>query len=309
MFNHMINHNFRLRNLHIPVVIFLVGILFLSGCVSEENVQSSPVEKEKTTQLSTQPQTKLFFSDTNFSILVNNPEKYKGSEVKISGSIFYAPSKDALPYEYQKLSAFQIRQGKKSETQPNVLVVYNPSEVSYSPKLKTGGVIFEPVCVELTGIFEKPLKGFTLSGETVYVVKANDIKEKDCLYVLYPPEKTLSKPIVKEEDGIKLTISKIEFTDEHTRIYVKIENNRKTEISFNKYSSYLVQNKKKYDQTFAPFEVKVEEPDTDIPAGLITEGWVFFEPINPEKPFTIHLEFSDFEVFPPKEWKWDIEVK
>ena len=122
-------------------------------------------------------------------------------------------------------------------------------------------------------------------------------------------KKIISNPITKEEDGIKVTISKIEFTGEYTRIYVKIENNRKTEISFNKYSSYLVQNRKKYDQTFAPFGVDVEEPDMDIPAGLITEGWIFFEPLNPEEPFVVHLELSDFEVFPPKEWRWDIEVK
>lgn len=288
----MINHSKFL------IVLALTSVIFLSGCVSEENLQTS-MGKEKANN--TQLQAHAFFSDINFSTLVNNPESYKDSEVKISGEVFNILSKSQLPWGYKDFNAFQMYQGKYSSDRPNILVVYNPDVFKISNN---------SICVEVHGIFKGAMEAENVLSNVImlYLIKATEIKEKDCLSVLYPPEKTISKPIVKGEDNVKLTISKIEFTNEHTRIYLRIENNRETEISFRKYNSYLVQNKRKYDETSHPFNIKVEEPDIDIPAGLITEGWIFFEPVNPDKSFTIHLELADFETFLSKKWEWEIVV-
>ena len=109
-------------------------------------------------------------------------------------------------------------QGGKFDLNRNVIVGYEGT-LGFQPETED--------CVRIKGSIEGKFEGQNAFGATINAVtiKANDVKKMDCKDVIYPVKKTINVDESKTKDGVTLTLRKIEFADEHTRIYLKINNN------------------------------------------------------------------------------------
>lgn len=93
------------------------------------------------------------------------------------------------------------------------------------------------------------------------------------------------------KSGIKVTLHKIEFSDKNTRVYLTVDNNNKnTEISFYDFNSKAIQGNRQFETT-TDYDVDYPEIESDIPAGIVEDGVILFEPLEYKKKNLI-LQFE-----------------
>jgi hypothetical protein len=85
----------------------------------------------------------------------------------------------------------------------------------------------------------------------------------------------------QEDNGIVVTLHKVEFSDENTRAYLTIENTDPTEeVNFYRFNSKAVQGTTQFETTYS-FDVDYPEIGSDIPPGIQESGVIIFEPLDP----------------------------
>lgn len=110
------------------------------------------------------------------------------------------------------------------------------------------------------------------------------------------------------QHGVSVTLNKVEFADNKTRIYMSIENKSKDKFSFYSFNTKITQNSKQYEEE-SNYYAGYEEIKSDILPGVKEEGIIAFKNID-QANFKLlcegnsdnySLDFADF-VF-------DVEVK
>jgi len=113
----------------------------------------------------------------------------------------------------------------------------------------------------------------------------------DCLEASYPTiaENNISQ--TKNNGGAKVTLEKIQITNDHTRILLTIENtSQDSELTFYSFNSVLVQGTSQFETEYIFAEY--DDVKSSIPYGIIEKGWVIFEPVKP-KAFEIRLSINE----------------
>ena len=101
--------------------------------------------------------------------------------------------------------------------------------------------------------------------------------------MISPAQKSIIVEESQTKSGIKFTLHKVEFSDKNTRVYLTIENNNKnTEISFYDFNSKAIQGNRQFETT-TDYEVDYPEIQSDIPAGIVEDGVILFEPLSVDK--------------------------
>jgi hypothetical protein len=91
----------------------------------------------------------------------------------------------------------------------------------------------------------------------------------------------------KEVKGLSLTVHGVNFYDDRTEVFLEIKNETKQEVSLYPTSCYAVQGKKQARGRY-PWKI-----NTQIPPGIVDEGWLSFHPIDPTKGDVIfYFDFS-----------------
>ena len=138
------------------------------------------------------------------------------------------------------------------------------------------------------GLLERPVDRINMqmpSGETYQspFVDASSITKIECSDVISPAQKSIIVEESQTKSGIKFTLHKVEFSDKNTRVYLTIENNNKnTEISFYDFNSKAIQGNRQFETT-TDYEVDYPEIQSDIPAGIVEDGVILFEPLSVDK--------------------------
>lgn len=93
----------------------------------------------------------------------------------------------------------------------------------------------------------------------------------------------------QEDNGIVVTLYKVEFSDENTRAYLTVENTDPTEeVDFYTFSSKAIQGTTQFEKTYS-FDVDYPEIDSEILPGVQDNGVIIFEPLD---PFAGQAEFG-----------------
>jgi hypothetical protein len=208
------------------------------------------------------------FTDSNFDTLYANPGAYANSQANITAKVFSLPSSDV-----GSKKVLQVYQGGNSDT--NVLVGYNYTGVRFDTQH----------CVRIVGITGDTVSYRTLFGGnlTALPIKAQSVKKIDCMFVYEPPKKTVIVEKTQEQQGIRMTLHKVEFSDKNTRAYLTIENLNKTgseDLNFRDSDSIAIQGKTQFGTTTGSSDVKYKNIKTTIPPGIEENGVVLFEPLN-----------------------------
>lgn len=271
----------RLRG-YIAAVLFATGLALLVGGCAEEQAGSTDASKEDTSEQSNsgdgetsqESGSNEIFTNENYGRLSSDPESYVGARVEVIGSLLSAP-------EFQDgQMAFQMFADPENMEWNTVVV----SEGDVEPEAED--------YVRVLGTVEGSFEGENAFGASVVAprIAASEVEIVSAAEALDPAQKTLQLSDTQEDQGFSITLNKLEFAENTTRVYVTAENGTGDPVSFYGFDSKIIQGTKQLDQE-EPFEYDLAEPQSDLSPGVQTEGALVFGPVDPSQPFQIQFEW------------------
>ncbi len=205
--------------------------------------------------------------------IFSKPYLYKGEFVSLSGQVFSEPQ---INKDY---TAFQIYANPKEKQK--VAVIYYVGNTN----IETGD------CISMTGYVYKSVKGENMYGGHVYSpgLKATSLEKKSCIEVFSPTIKELSftnKKIIK--DGYSVEITKVEFAEDETRVYLTVKNNGLQDFNLWYGGMYIIQNNQQYEQLWVE-NIDYKTIGYQIKPTTTDDGILIFKNIEYDN-FTINLE-------------------
>jgi hypothetical protein len=153
--------------------------------------------------------------------------------------------------------------------------------VSYSSSTPT--MLTEDDCVRVIGNNGGSIEFSNMFGATItgVIITADSVERVDCSSIINPASKVITVEQTQEDNGITVTLHKVEFSDENTRVYLTVENTDPAEeVNFYTFNSKAIQGRTQFGTTYS-FDVDYPEIDSDIPPGIQENGVVIFEPLDP----------------------------
>lgn len=259
----------------IIMVVFAFILLCLAATrPSNINVKSNPdvvtditmETSSKVTQANIVPTSTIqkvddsYITENEMQAVYSNPDKYKGRRIKLSGRIFSEVEADSDGVYMQMWG-----DAEKSE---------RPTDVYYA---NTAIKLASDDYVKVDGIILGEFVGQNKLGGTVrhLMVAANTLEKVSYQDVL---SSTIKEVIVNEtkiQYGYEVTLQKVEFADNETRVYVSVTNNGNAEFSIYKYSSSITQNSRQYEYQFN-YKADYPELNDDLLPGNVTDGIITF---------------------------------
>lgn len=128
---------------------------------------------------------------------------------------------------------------------------------------------------------------------------AKSVEKASYIEALSPTLKSVEVNETKTQYGYSVTIQKVEFAEEETRVYIKVENNGANKFNVYEWNAVVVQNSQQYSYQ-SNWEADYPELQTDLRPGTITEGIIAFPALSQED-LTIYLDGSS------EDWHEEIE--
>jgi len=203
-----------------------------------------------------------------FLEVAEEPERYTDSNVKLSGQIEVKQI-----FENSILYIFQVG-GIDNSNRDQISVYTDKNHKSF----------FEDDCLiiegTISGVTELTNKMYSDPWDVPYMW-LDDYTKIDCLEALYPTiaESTISQ--TQHMGGAKVTIEKVQWSDDHTRILLTVDNtSANNEITIYQHTSVLIQDRTQFESKGVC--CSVDYLDGSIPYGSASKGWWVFEPTDPE---------------------------
>jgi hypothetical protein len=196
--------------------------------------------------------------------LYTETESFKDCCVEITGKVFSAPEYD------QDGVSFQMW-GDYDNSEKNTMVTLG------DPKFEIKDGDYVKLVGFVRGTFEgQNMLGGKIVAPIIYSNECEVIEYKDLFAVI--DEITVNQTI--NQLGYIVTVQKVEFTEKDTRVYVKIENNGKNEFDLYSFNAKLVHGGRQYEEQ-DDWNSNYPEVQTDLIAGVTTEGIIAFPPLEP----------------------------
>ncbi|NLA69768.1 MAG: DUF4352 domain-containing protein [Clostridiales bacterium] len=144
--------------------------------------------------------------------------------------------------------------------------------------------------IKVKGTIEGEMSGENLLGTTVSMpkVKAESVEEITAMDA-FKAEKTVEVDQTVSNGNGAVTITKVDYTDTETRVYVTAQNTGSGNFSIYSYSAVAVQSGKQFETSY---HFDYPELSSDIAAGASSEGVITFDRLD-ESDFTIIMKGCD----------------
>lgn len=199
-----------------------------------------------------------------------DPDSYKGYLVAISGQVF-------------NVEAGYIQLYQNSENYSNnTIVLCEGADFQTNDYVKVEGIV--------NGNFEyENIMGGTMNALSI---SAKSVELSSYIEAVRPTIATYEVNAVAEKNGYIFTVTKVEFAEKETRVYIKVDNQGAGKLSIFTYSSSLAQNGRQYDMQ-SNYYGNYPSFQNDLRPGNYTEGIVCFPPLE-QNDFKIYIEgYSD----------------
>lgn len=252
------------------VISFLSTVLFFSVLACGES------QKEETTITTSE---KEYVSESEISNVFVNPNDYKGKYVEMTGQIFVAPEQDE---DGIMLQAWHDPQNSQNNFVVWVEGTNNTFEIND----------FISVDGEITGEIE----GENVFGETVSapMIDADSIEIQSYMDAVAPTTSEITPENASvEQYGITITVDKVEFAENETRIYMTESNASENTFNLYTYMIGIVQNGKQIEQdmsSMSVYEGDYEQLSDNLLPGASSSGILVFPAMDSSVGFQIHAE-------------------
>lgn len=243
----------------ITVIIFIIIALIVLLVACSDSDTSSVDSDEKI-------ESKGELDEKDYDKLYTNPEKYKGYEVTLTGQVFSEPEKDDEGVYFQMF-------GDPENSEKNTMVSIKDASL----KIKSDQY------VKVVGTVVDEYEGENAFGGSVVAaaVRAESVEVVDYITATSPTKKTIELNKEINQQGLVVTLQKVELADNQTRVFVKINNTTDEGASF--YSSntkLIVNNKQLEDEYYDSEETGLPELQSDLLPQVETEGVIFYPAVD-----------------------------
>lgn len=227
-----------------------------------------------------EPEEKVYIEESEINSLFTNPDQYKGKYVKMSGQILQAPEKDG------EVTAIQVWHDVNNYDQ-NFIVYTNDAD----------GIENQDY-VMIDGRISGKYTGENVFGGSVDCPLIIDAKvtKGSYLEVVAPTLAEITPAVSQDQNGIVVTIDKVEYAEEETRVYVTITNGTDYNYSCGVYSAKLLVDGKQLDQNNTSQTLynspELSELSYEVMAGTSSSGTLIFPAIEQNVPFQFVLPDS-----------------
>mgnify|MGYP001051591154 CR=1 FL=1 len=225
----------------------------------------------------------VYVENGKLDYLYSDTYEYLGQFVDISGKIFSEPETDG------EFTILQIWADPEN-AEKNTIIYYNGKlDVKTDDYVKLTGYVYDVMDYENTF-------GGTMSAP---VIMATKIEKGSYADVMSPTLKEVNytdKSI--NQHNYKIEVTKVEFAEKETRIYLTAKNDAKDEFSIYTYSAVITQNGKQYEQD-DNWDADYEEVQSELKPGITSSGILVFPKIE-QKDFKLIIDGSSDD--------WDIDI-
>ena len=222
--------------------------------------------------------------------MYKNPDEYKYHCFEITGKVFNVIGSSDGQLHFQLYENIE-------QSDNNTYVIYNGDmDLKEDDYVRVVGV------VQGTEEYDNLIGGTT----SAVVVFSDKMEVLSYIDAVSPTLKEVKVDKSQSQYGYEVTVEKVEFAPEETRVYVNVKNGGKATFSLYTFDAIAVQNGKQYKHE-DNWEADYPEIQTDLRAGNSTEGILVFK----------GLEQKDFKVIMnaySEDWDetlkdYEIEVK
>lgn len=248
----------------LSLVLCLGLVLGIAGC-GNSNKQKEQNKKE-------------YVSKKDINKVYSNPEEYAGMYIKLTGKVFTQPEVDDGIY-------FQMWANPKNNDL-NTIVQYSNTDF----ELK------EDDYVSVDGLILGENDGENAFGGSIssLKIKATNVKISSYIDVVSPTiKKVTPQGLTNNQNGVDITVTKVEFAKNETRLYYTVTNNSGSKYSFYDFNMKIIQNGKQIEKE-SNYEANYPSLSGDILNGISSEGIVSFPALD-QSNFDIYFEagYSD----------------
>jgi len=238
-------------------VIISLGISMLA--VSSSVLSCGPIKQTPETTTTEGPP----FSNADYYNLDENPDDYIGRQGTVYGQI-------SNIVEYTDGSADVI-------ILPDIGLVPR----AFLLKAKSKGNLIKGDFVKATGEFAG-LEQVGILGEepAIEVTKIEKVDPFIAIPIMTPPIKVVTVKQTKNQQGFIVTLEKIDFTEDHTRAYIRVKNESPDEVSLFASSASAVQGSRQFETE--PTIADLPTLPSDILPSIEAQEVVVFERLDIE---------------------------
>jgi len=203
------------------------------------------------------------FDRSNWALLQTDPNAHKGASVDIVGKVFTSPQRDARGTYWQMWS------DPKNNEWNTVVGVADPNFQ-----------IAQDQYVHVTGTVKGQYQGKNLLGGDVNAVEvlASRADIASPLAAAPPALRTVQANLSQTQNGVTISLSKIEFAAIETRVFVSVSNASSSTAHFYDFNAKVVQGTTQYSSNSAGDYPQVQ---SDILPGVTSSGVVVFPSMGP----------------------------
>ena len=218
------------------------------------------------------------FTTENYGELFSDPDAHQGANVNVTGQLLGLPEEDGDQIYFQMFA-------DPANVEWNTIVAADD----------TGLDLNSDDYVRVKGSVRGSFEGENAFGGSVnaVAVDAESVEKVQAQEAVDPTEKSLAVNQTASDQSFTITVEKIEFAQESTRVYITALNGTGRKADFYTFDAKIIQGSTQVDQE-TPFDYEVQEPQENLSPGVKTEGVVVFGPVDPEAPFQLSFEWSSY---------------
>jgi len=207
--------------------------------------------------------------------LVAAPADHKGDSITFVGKVFSVEGSD---------DAYALQVYSDIENSDGNIIVYTAGSTKYN----------EGDYIEASGVVDEVNKGENAFGAslTVPTVIADSVKIVDADQAIAPSLTTKTPKLVKTIGGLNITLEKVEYAKDETRIFIHFDNSGADDYTFYDFDAKLVQDRAEIKEV-SDYNRTIDNSSSDILSGTAKDVKLYYGKINPENKATLTFEVTD----------------
>lgn len=225
----------------------------------------------------------VYVENGKLDYVYSDTYEYLGEFVDIRGQIFNEPETDG------EFTILQIWADPENAEKNTIIYYKGKLDVKTDDYVKLTGYVYDVMDYE--NAF-----GGTMSAPVIMATKIEKGSYADVMSPTLKEVNYTNKSI--NQHNYKIEVTKVEFAEKETRVYVTAKNDAKDEFSIYTYSAVITQNGKQYEQD-DNWDADYEELQSELKPGITSSGIIVFPKIA-QQDFKLIIDGSSDN--------WDIDI-
>lgn len=235
------------------------------------------------------PTPKVYVSDDEIDAVLSNPDDYKGKYINITGKIF-----NVIDTDSDGSTQYQAYYDIENYDKDFAFTVSSDA-----------GTFSTDAYVNVDGQIAGEVTGENMLGTDVstIMISADTVTELSYMDAVVPTLKTITPGLSQEQNGVTVSIDKVEIAEKETRVYVTETNNGSDNFDLWVYEAAVIQNGTQINlsSSGSSYEGEYPELSSSLLPGASSSGILVFDPVDAAQGFQVNI--------PCASENWEVEMQ